>query len=187
MLWSVRSYRHDALYVADLLLLDPVSQRVDLLAPDGEHVLTGSEPGRVLEGDEPGVCYVTGKIDAGALAHLDDFIMVETCWRVDLGRGTYARHQGPAVRLASPPEPLLACASRGYIDRAGFRSFGDERHERRAGRIGITAGAHRFELDDPCPDLPSDIRCFLRALADGHRLLVLDLRAGDHARVYVEG
>lgn len=185
MLWKLCSYRSDHRYVADLLLLDVARQSVDLLRCDSEQALSGTEPKRLLETDAPGVCYVTGDIDAGAAAHLDDFILVDTCWRVDLSAGTYAPQREAPLRLAPPPAPLLACTARGCVSGAGFSHVGQERVERRAGRVRLTLGHHGIDLDDVAPDLPSDGRWFIHAVADGDELLLLDLRAVDRADVYV--
>lgn len=104
MLWSLCWHRDDEpCYVADLVLLDVERQRVDVLRCDGKREMLGTEPKCVVEADAPDVCYVTGKIDVGAAAHIDDFIMVDTCWRVDLARGTYAREPETSLRVV-PPE-----------------------------------------------------------------------------------
>ena len=59
--------------------------------------------------------------------------------------------------------------------------------ERRAGRVVGTLGAHRFELDDIAPGMPSYGRWFVHAVANGTRPLVLDLRAVDRAAIYIAG
>lgn len=187
MLWKLCFYRADHRYVADLLLIDVAQQRVDILHCGSERVLSGTEPKRVIETDAPDICYVAGDIDAGAAAHLDDFITVDTCWRVDLARGTYAWQDQASLPVVSPPAPLLACGSEGYVTGAGFGYLGDDRFARRAGRVRGTAGRHAFDLDDTAPGLPSDDRWFVHAVADQRQLLVLDLRAGNRADVYIGG
>lgn len=187
MLWKLCSYRADHRYVADLLLIDVAQQRVDVLHCGSERVPSGTEPKRVIETDAPDICYVAGDIDAGADAHLDDFIMVETCWRVDLARGTYVREDEASLHVVSPPAPLLACGGGGYVTGAGFGYLGDDRFARRAGRVRGTVGRHAFDLDDISPGLPSDGRWFVHAVADQRQLLVLDLRVGNRADVYVGG
>lgn len=188
MLWSLCWHRDDEpCYVADLVLLDVERQRVDVLRCDGKREMLGTEPKCVVEADAPDVCYVTGKIDVGAAAHIDDFIMVDTCWRVDLARGTYAREPETSLRVVPPEEPLLACALDSQVTGDGLRYTGHLELERRAGRIIGTLGAHRFELDDIAPGLPSDNRWFVQAVADGPRLLVLDLRAVDRAAIHIAG
>jgi hypothetical protein len=193
MLWKLCSYRSDErCYVADLVLLDVERQRIDVLRCDGKHALSGTEPDRVVETDAPDVCYVTGQIDAAVAVHLDDFIMVDTCWRVDLARGTYAPEPETSLHVVPPEEPLLACAVTGQVTGTGFRYAGDLKLERRAGCVVGTLGAHRFELDDIAPDLPyreswfAD-RWYVHAVTDGPRLLVLDLRVVDRAAIYIDG
>jgi hypothetical protein len=89
MLWVLRWYDTDHKYVCAPIVLDAARREVRVLHSRRRQRIDGTAPRRLLTTKDPYRFVITGQVDAGALVHLDDFVMIDVAWEVDLTRGTY--------------------------------------------------------------------------------------------------
>jgi hypothetical protein len=154
MLWVLRWYDTDHAYVCAPILLDAARRKVRVLRPTSRRHLEGTAPKRLLTTDDPQRLVITGQLDAGAAADIDDYIMVDVAWEVDLTSGTY-RYTDKFVGKAA--SGLLAVSYRWELSQDGL-------------------GYHSHDIR-----LDSDTSTF--TVRDHDDILTLELRTDGHATV----
>jgi hypothetical protein len=182
MIWVLRWYRADHRYVCAPILVDASSGRVETI--DVRHTINGTAASRLLATDDPDVYLITGEVDAGAEAHIDEFIMVPVAWAVNVAQRTCAWFDGP---IPDRPTPGLVAVSTHQTLAADGLSYTTHalRFERMGGALVATLDDSTVVLDD-LPSLhPYDDRGdrWVFTVRDGRGVLLLDLRRCDRARV----
>jgi hypothetical protein len=89
MLWILRWYDSDHKYVCTPIMLDAAHREVRVLRSRRRKRIDGAAPRRLRTTRDPDRFVIAGQVDAGAIANLDTFIMVDVAWEVDLIHGTY--------------------------------------------------------------------------------------------------
>jgi hypothetical protein len=134
MLWVLRWYDTDHEYVCAPIMLDAARREVRVLRAQGRERIDGTAPHRVLATDDPHLFVITGQVDAGAIAHLDDFIMVDVAWEVDLTRGRYRYTKNVT---GQPTDGLVAVSHLQVLSRDGL-SYHHHTARRKAGKSTFT-------------------------------------------------
>jgi hypothetical protein len=182
MIWVLRWYGADHRYVCAPIVLDAASGVIETI--DVRNTIDGTAPKRLLATADPDVYLITGEVDAGAAAHIDDFIMVPVAWEVNVARRTCAwldrPNQGRSTSglVAASTSQALTAAGLSYTTHA-------LRFERRGAELVATLDGGTIVLDD-LPSLhPYDDRGdrWVSTTRDGGGILLLDLRRCDRARV----
>lgn len=137
MLWVLRWYDTDHEYVCTPIVLDAARREVRVLRARGRRI-GGTAPRRVLATDDPHRFVITGQVDAGAMAHIDDFIMVDVAWEVDLTSDTYHDTNEAA---GQPTEGLVAVSHQQVLSHDGL-DYHLQTTRRGAGRSTFTVRDH---------------------------------------------
>jgi hypothetical protein len=155
MLWGLRWYDTDHEYVCTPLVLDAARREVQVLSSADGGRIGGTAPRRRLTTDDPHRFVIAGQIDAGAVFHIDEYIMVDVAWEVDLARGTY--RSAPPVH-GTPCSRLVAVSPHQTLSREG-----------------LSYRSRVIDLDSK----------WVFTARDNDDVLMLDLRAFDRATVRV--
>ena len=119
-------------------MLDADRREVRVLRAGGRGRIDGTAPRRVLTTDDPHRFVITGQIDAGAFAHLDDFIMVDVAWEIDLTSGTY-RYTSHAT--GQPTDGLVAVSHHQALSHDGLE-YHHQTAKRKARKSTFTVHDH---------------------------------------------
>jgi hypothetical protein len=160
-LWVLRWFDRDhRQFVGTPFVLDLTRREVRVLRT-GDRPIPGTAPKRLLALGVEGRFAIEGDVDAGAMAHLDDFIMVDVAWEVDLAQGSYHYVQSP-VR-GTPTTGLVAIGPGQMLTRDG---------------LVYTAISRVLEFD-------GEAGKWMFAARTGDEVLLLDLHAFDRATVSI--
>lgn len=183
MIWGLRYYSADYDYHFTPLLLDTTSRTVEVIAVRSP--ISGTAPKTLLATADPDVYLITGTIDAGRAAHVDEYIPVRMAWEVNVARRSCAWSERPPP--GSTRSGLVAASARQSLTAGGLSDATSAlRFERRGGSlVGALEGGGTIAIED-LPSLhPSDDRGdrWVCTTHDEGGVLMLDLRRCDRAIV----
>lgn len=140
MLWGLRWY--GPRYTWTPLVLDVTARSVEVLRLARGRAIGGTDPKRLLATKDPNVFVIAGTVDAGAERHLDDFIMVDVAWTLDLAAGSFVDSGADGVAVSG----LLAIGPRQAITSRGLE-YTALLQQGRGLQFEIDAHPHKLSLD----------------------------------------